>query len=176
MAWLRRLLNTVRSRGLSRDLDREIAFHIAERTDDLEATGLSRPEAARQARRQFGNPTVHRDDTRDIDLVDWLHSILRDVRYSIRGLRRSPTFTAVAIGSLGLGIGVNTAIFTLIDTVVLRPLPVPNAGELWQIQGGSGGEDPYLTNPLWNRSAIGSRYSARSRRSAKRDSISRKRG
>jgi putative ABC transport system permease protein len=151
MAWLRRLLNTVRSRRLSGDLDREIAFHLAERTDELEATGLSRAEAARQARRQFGNPTVHRDDTRDVDLLDWLYSILRDVRYSIRGLRRSPTFTAVAIGSLGLGIGVNTAIFALIDAVVLRTLPVKNAEELWQIQGAFGGENPYLTNPLWEQ-------------------------
>jgi putative ABC transport system permease protein len=152
MAWYHRLFNIVRSEGISRDIDREMEFHIAERVDELRARGLSAGDAERVARRQFGNRTTHRESARDADIAEWLQSVVGDVRYALRALRHSPAFTIVAIASLGLGIGANTTIFTLIDTLVLRALPVARPEELAQVSpdetASSGG---YFTNPLWEQ-------------------------
>ena len=148
MAWYHRLANLVRSRRLSRDLDREISFHLAERVDELVAGGMSREEAERAARRRFGNPTALKERTRDVDVLGWLESVLADLRYAARALRRSPGFAAVAILSLGLGIGANTAIFGIVDAVMLRSLPVLRPQELLQVNFGAGRGDTF-TNPLW---------------------------
>ena len=120
MSWIRRLLNLLRSDRRARDVDREVEFHLAERIDSLVAGGMSRAEATYQARRMFGNVGEQKERTRDIDILTWLDSLAGDVRYAARALRNSPVFTLVAVLSLGLGIGANTAIFTLIDAVMLR--------------------------------------------------------
>jgi predicted permease len=149
MAWYHRLANLARARRLSRDLDREIAFHLAERVDELVAAGMSREEAERTARRRFGNPTALKERTRDVDVLGWLESILADLRYAVRALRRSPGFAAVAILSLGLGIGANTAIFSIVDAVMLRSLPVVRPQELLLVT--MGGQRAHVTNPIWEQ-------------------------
>src|SRR3954447_20085724 len=154
MGWYRRFVNVVRSNRLSADIDREMAFHMAERADDLMARGMSEPEARREARRRFGNPSMQKERTRDADVMTWLESVGADVRYAIRALRASPGFALVTIVSLGLGIGANTAIFSLINAVVLKTLPVSRPEELVRV---TRGDDPQtspggvFTNPLWEQ-------------------------
>ena len=154
MAWYHRLRNTVRSEGLSSELDRELEFHLAERADELVASGMSEEEARREARLRFGNPAVQKERTRDRDVLPWLESLVADVRYALRSLRASPGFAGVAILSLGLAIGANTAIFSLIDAVMLRSLPVERPEELVRVttptrSGGLGEGGDNFTNPLW---------------------------
>jgi len=133
MGWYRRFINVLRPERLSGDIRREMEFHMAERADDLMAAGMTEPDARREARRRFGNPSVQRERTRDTDMLTWLESLGADVRYALRALRASPAFAIVAIVSLGLGIGANTAIFSLINAVVLRTLPVERPEELMQV-------------------------------------------
>jgi len=146
-----RLRNLGRTDRLNREIERELAFHVEEKAAALRATGLSEADALREARRRVGNVDVQRERTRDADVIGWLDWLLRDVRHATRGLKRTPVFTFVAVASLALGIGANTAIFTLIDAVVLRPLPV-SAPEDLVILGMSDTETAgVFTNPLWER-------------------------
>jgi putative ABC transport system permease protein len=149
MAWYHRLFNLTRTDALSRDLDREMEFHLAERADALMAEGLSEDDARREARRRFGHVQQQKEQTRDADIAIWLESLAADVRYAWRSLKLSPGFTLVAVLSIGLGVGANTAIFSLINAVMLRSLPVPHAEELVKIARGEGGAE--FTNPLWEQ-------------------------
>ncbi|HET9368915.1 MAG TPA: ABC transporter permease [Vicinamibacterales bacterium] len=134
MSWLRQLWSTFRSGRVRSDIDREVAFHLAERADDLRATGLSAADAERQARRQFGNVAAQSERVRDVHVSQWLETIVRNVRYAIRALVRAPGFTAAVVLTLALGIGANSAVFSALDAVVLRPLPFPEADRLVQIR------------------------------------------
>ncbi len=147
MAWYRRLFNLARSEKVTRDLDREFAHHLAERRDDLMKAGMNARDAEAEARRKFGNTTSKKEATRDTDILTWLDSAVTDVRYSLRALRRSPAFTVVAVLSLALGIGANTAIFSLVNAVMLRSLPVSHPEELVAVNFGPG--DLEFTNPIW---------------------------
>ena len=151
MGWYRRFTNMLRPDRLSRDIQREMEFHMAERADDLVAGGMTEPDARREARRRFGNPSVQRERTRDTDILTWLESLGADVRYALRALRASPGFAIVAILSLGLGIGANTAIFSLINAVVLRSLPVERPEELMQVTMGGKERETVFTNPIWEQ-------------------------
>jgi putative ABC transport system permease protein len=133
MSWLRRLTNTMRPGRHWRELDREIAFHVAERAEQLQHEGLSEEEAQRRARLQFGNPLVQAENTRDVDVALWLDSLSRNVRYAVRALLRTPGFTITVVVTLALGIGANSAVFSMLDAVLLRPLPFPNADRLVHI-------------------------------------------
>ena len=133
MPWLRRFVNTIRSSRLQRDIDREIAFHIREREDELCANGLPADEARRRARRQFGNASVQRERTRDVDTAGLVDALLRNVRLALRGMRRTPGFSAAVVLTLALGIGANSAVFSAIDAVLLRPLPFPDSDRLVQL-------------------------------------------
>lgn len=130
MSWYGRIANVFRTGRLGGELDDELAFHLAERTDDLIAGGMSEREARIEARRRFGNYTLQKERARDMDIATAVESALADLRYGLRQLRRSPGFTAVAVLSLALGIGANTAIFQLIDAIRLRSLPVRAPAQL----------------------------------------------
>lgn len=134
MSWLRRLFNALRAGRVERDIDRELSFHIAERADQLRAEGLSTEEAMRRARRQFGNATVQAERTRDVDVAGWIDGLRRNVRYAVRSLVRTPAFTATVVLTLALGIGANSAVFSAVDTVLLRPLPFPDGDRLMQLR------------------------------------------
>jgi hypothetical protein len=147
MSWMRRFVNVFRSDRLARDLDRELEFHVAERTDELRAMGMDEASARREARRRLGNDVLQKERTRDADMFVWLDTVVADVRYAFRTLRAGPGFAAVAILSLALGIGANTAIFSLLDAVVLKSLPVHAPDELVQVR--LLGDRGSFTNPLW---------------------------
>lgn len=130
MSWLRRLSNALRPDRVEREIDREVSFHLAERADELRAAGLTAQEAARRARAQFGNPTLQAERTRDADVARWAETLLRNLRYASRTLAKAPGFSLTVVVTLALGIGANTAIFSALDAVLLRPLPFPDAERL----------------------------------------------
>jgi predicted permease len=134
MSWLQRLWNTVRPERVQDDIDRELSFHLAERTDQLRSEGLSDEEATRRARRQFGNVPVQAERTRDVDITFWADGVLRNLRYAVRTLTRTPGFTAAVVLTLALGIGANTAVFSAINAVLLQPLPFPDGDRLMQLR------------------------------------------
>jgi hypothetical protein len=149
MPWFRRVANVFRPDRHARAIAREMQFHLAERTAELIAAGMEPREAAREAERRFGNRLLQADRTRDVDVVVWLESLLADVRYALRGFRRNPGFAAVAIVSLALGIGANTALFTLTNALMLRSLPVPDPEALVKVTQGTPGADVF-TYPLFD--------------------------
>jgi len=112
------------------DLERDIRDHIEEETQDNVARGMAPDEARRVALRKFGNILRVQEDTREVWKVVWLDQLLQDVRYGLRVFRRNPAFSAIVILTLALGIGVNTAVFSVVNTVMIRPLPYPNADRL----------------------------------------------
>ncbi len=130
MSLLARIVNVFRGDKLSGELDDELRFHIAERTDDLIAGGMPEQEARRVAARTFGNYTAQKETTRDMDIAGTLESLLRDFRYGARQLRLNPGFATVAVLSLALGIGANSAIFQVINALRLRSLPVEDPAQL----------------------------------------------
>jgi len=129
----RKLRDTFRPRRVEDRIDDEFQFHLEQRIADLMAQGMTAEEARREAARMFGNRARIVDSTRDRDILTWLQSILQDLRFAARNLRRSPMFTAVAILSLAFGIGVNAAIFTLVDGILLEKLQVPDPQRIVQV-------------------------------------------
>src|SRR5262245_46632855 len=127
---MNRILNWFRRRTLEGDLDRELQYHIDRRVTDLIHSGLTEPEAKRLAAMELGGATQVREEVRDIWLSRWLRDFVFDLRFSARSFLRSPAFTATAVLSLALGIGATTALYSLIDQIVLRALPVDHPERL----------------------------------------------
>jgi predicted permease len=127
---LNRLLNWFRLRHLENDLDRELTYHLDRRVSDLIRSGLSQPEARRRATLELGGAMQVREEVRDVWLGRWMRDFAYDLRFSARSFLHNPSFTAAAVLSLALGIGATTAIYSLVDQVVLRPLPVDHPERL----------------------------------------------
>ncbi|HKO20166.1 MAG TPA: ABC transporter permease [Acidobacteriaceae bacterium] len=127
MSWLRRLF--ARNR-LEVELDKELRFHFESQVADKVRSGTSENEARRLTRLEFGGIEQIKEDCRESRGTLWVESMAQDIRYGVRQIRNSPGFSIVAVLSLALGIGANTAIFTLLNAILLRPLPVQNPGEL----------------------------------------------
>ena len=128
-----RLRALFRRRSMEAELDAELRAHIEQQAGKYVRSGLSPDEAARRARLELGGIEQIKEDVRDSWGLRFISELAQDVRYGLRQLRRNPGFTAVAILTLALGIGANTAIFTLIDSLMLRPLPVHRPGQLVQL-------------------------------------------
>jgi predicted permease len=111
-------------------MDAELRDHLEKRTQDLISSGVRRDEAERQARREFGAVESTKDECRESRGLAWMDAIVRDLRFACRVLRKSPAFAMTAIVTLGLCIGANTAIFTVVDNVLFRPLPYPEPDRL----------------------------------------------
>lgn len=128
---LRSRASAVFERGrVSAELQEELQSHMAHRADDLEREGMDRAEAERQARVEFGGYERIREETHAALGAHWLETVLWDVRFGLRMLAKSRGFTVVALLTLMLGVGATTAVFSLIDALLLRPLPVPHASQL----------------------------------------------
>jgi len=121
---MRRFINLFHRRQLSTDLASEMEAHIQERAEDLVELGMPPGKALYAARAQFGNRTMLLEQSREVWTFPLLESLIREVRIAARALRRSPVFTVTAVLTLALGIGANSAVFSLIDHVLLRPLPL----------------------------------------------------
>ena len=147
MTRLRMLVAQLRGLGRTRqqeqDLRDQIEAHLEEAVDEYLQQGMPLAEARRRARRDFGGVTQVEESCRDTR-GPWLRDLSRDVRYGLRALRRSPAFAAIAIVSLGLGIGANTAIFSLVNSLLLHPRPIADPGRIVELHTGSRSE-PYET-------------------------------
>ena len=153
---MRRLLNLLRKRRqrLEHDLDRELRDHLERRAADLRQAGLSEDDARRRAAIEIGGVEQVQEDVRETWTWRWVDDAIRDVRYAARSLRRSPGFTSTAVVSLAIGVGASAAIFSLVDQVLFRLLPVREPERLvvvdWKGNSLSSGWGPsaFMSYPL----------------------------
>lgn len=130
-----------RRKRSQRDFAEELQAHLALEADRLREAGMSEAEALAAARRNLGNVAQAQERFYEAHRWLWLDSVIQDLRFGLRQLRRNPGFTAVAVITLALGIGANTAIFSVIDAVLIRPLPFRNPGrlvQLWETEAAPG--------------------------------------
>ncbi len=153
-----RLRGLFGNRKAERELDDEIEMHLRLLTERYVRQGMTEAEAARAARRQFGNVTLLQEVNREMRGIRSIDTLVRDLRYGVRMLRKNPGFTFVAVLTLAMGIGANMAIFQLIDAVRLRTLPVKAPQELAEVRladmkGAVGGfaRSPSVTNLIWEQ-------------------------
>src|ERR1700739_2286302 len=115
------------------ELDKELRYHIERQTEENIAAGMNTREARGAASRMFGGVSQIEEECRDMRQTQYLENFVQDLRYGLRMLRKNPSFTSVAVLALALGIGANTAMFSVIEAVLLRPLPYRNADEIVRV-------------------------------------------
>src|SRR5436190_6882722 len=136
-----------------RELEDELQAHMQLHADDLERFGLNRAEAERRARLEFGGHEKVKEECREAIAGNFLDILIQDVRFSLRMLRKSPGFTAIAILTMALGIGATSAIFSVVDATLLRPLPYSHPDQLISIQAdlpGISAHDVGMSQPEWH--------------------------
>lgn len=134
------------------DLEEELRSHIQLRADELERLGLGRAEAERRARIEFGSQEKFREECREAIAGNFIDVLLQDVRFSLRMLRKSPGFAAIVVLTIALGIGATTAIFSVVDATLLKPLPYSHPEELISIESdlpGINAHDVGMSQPEW---------------------------
>ncbi len=131
-SWLRSLF---RRSTLEREMEQEWRFHVESRVADLVDAGLSQAQAERQARAEFGATIKWQEESREARGLTWLDDLRTDTTYALRQMVRAPGFTLTVVMTLALGIGANTAVFSVINGVLLRPLPFPDADRLVRVVG-----------------------------------------
>src|SRR5690242_6669591 len=129
----RRLKFIFRRGKFQQELQEEMQFHLEMKARALREAGMASGEAGPAAQRRFGNTLLLRESSREAWGWNLLETAFQDVRYGLRQLRRNPGFTLVAVLTLALGIGANTAVFTLMDAVLLKSLPVANPQQLYSL-------------------------------------------
>jgi putative ABC transport system permease protein len=148
-----RFRSLFRKNRVEQELTEELRFHLEQLIGEKIANGMTPEEARYAALRELGGVEQIKEECRDMRRMSYVENLRQDIRHGLRQLRRSPGFTAVAIITLALGIGANTAIFTLLDAILLRHLPVPHAEQLYQVRRSGTGEPERLTgaftNALW---------------------------
>ena len=145
--WVNRFQYAGRRVRFEHELDDEIRFHVETRAAELEQSGMSRDDARAQARREFGSATRMREECRSAWQFQWLEDFGADLHYAFRSFVRSPGFTTAAVLSLALGIGANSAIFSALDAVLWRPLPVAEPDGLVQVSISRWGVNGYFWPP-----------------------------
>ena len=143
----RRLWTLLHRRHFEADLDEEMRLHRELREQEQMERGLSPTEAHYAVQRRFGNDLLLREESRDMWGWNWLEMLLQDVRYGLRQLRRNPGFTAAAVFTLAMGIGTTTALFTVVHSVLLEPLPFNDPARLLRLyEHSSDDKFPYNNN------------------------------
>src|SRR6478736_3230026 len=133
MSWLRRLSATFRKHKLEQEIEEEMRFHLEARSQLNMQEGQSAEEARAAALRQFGNTAQQRELTFETDVFGWIATISQDLRYAARLLRKNPGFSGFAILAIALGIGATTLMFSVVNSLLLEPLPYKDANRLFMV-------------------------------------------